>query len=257
MGGRGMRSRSHGHGHRRTSSSPESRAERKQRTREALLDGALRLLEDRAFGSLSLREVTREGGIVPAGFYRHFEDMDDLGLALVDDSFRRLRQLLRRARENQDNPKDLIRSSLAILVRNVHEHPLHLRFIARERNSGVPALRRAIRSEIRLLSSELATDLARCPHLRDWSSQDLQMLAALIVGTMVATVEALLDAPPDDPLAEQEIVTTAEAQLRLILLAIPLWHSDTGTQPAAPAADGAGLEEERALATPRGDRAAR
>ena len=60
------------------------------------------------------------------------------------------------------------------------------------------------------------------------------MLAALMVGTMAATVEALLDAPPDDPLAEQEIVTTAEAQLRLIVLAIPHWHSDTGTLPAAP-----------------------
>jgi AcrR family transcriptional regulator len=252
-----MRSRSHAHRHRHRSSSPESRAERKQRTREALVDGALRLLEDRAFGSLSLREVTREAGIVPAAFYRHFEDMDDLGLALVDDSFRRLRQLLRRARENRGEPKDLIRSSLAILVQNVHEHPLHFRFIARERNSGVPALRRAIRSEIRLLSSELATDLARCPHLREWSSQDLQMLAALMVGTMVATVEALLDAPPDDPLAEQEIITTAEAQLRLIVLAIPHWRPDASAQPAAPAADDAGPQEERAQATPRRDRAAR
>lgn len=183
--------------------------------------------------------------------------LDDLGLALVNDSFRRLHQLLRRARENQGDPKDLIRSSLAVLVRNVHGHPLHFRFIARERSSGVPALRRSIRSEIRLLSSELAPDLARCPHLQNWSSQDLRMLAALMVGTMVATVEALLDAPPDDPLAEQEIITTAEAQLRLIMLAIPHWHSDTGTQPAAPAADDAGPEEERAQATPRGDRAAR
>jgi len=249
-----MRSRLHGQ-RRRHRSIPESRAERKQRTREALLDGALRLLEDRAFASLSLREVTREAGIVPAGFYRHFEDMDDLGLALVDDSFRRLRQVLRRARENQGPPKALVRSSLAVLARNIDEHPLHFRFIARERNSGVPALRRAIRGEIRLLSSELATDLARCPHLRDWSSQDLQMLAALIVSTMVATVEAILDASPDDPLAEQEVIATAEAQLRLILLAIPHWRSDTGVQPAAPAADGA--EAERAQAAPRGDGATR
>jgi AcrR family transcriptional regulator len=254
-----MVSRSHGHRHRHRhrSSSPESRAERKQRTREALLDGALRLLEDRAFGSLSLREVTREAGIVPAGFYRHFEDMDDLGLALVDDSFRRLRELLRRARENQGDPKDLIRSSLAVLVRNVHEHPLHFRFIARERNSGVPALRRAIGSEIRLFSSELATDLARYPHLQGWSSQDLRMLAALMVGTMVATVEALLDVPGADPLAEQEIITTAEAQLRLIVLAIPHWRSDAGAQPAPPATDDPRPNKERAKAPPRRSRAAR
>ena len=213
--------------HRRKSSSLETRSERKQRTREALLDAALQLLDDRAFGSLSLREVTREAGIVPAGFYRHFQDMDELGFALIDESFRRLRQMLRSAREDRRDYEGVIRASVAILVHHVHENRLHFRFIARERSSGVPALRRAIRSEIRLFSSELATDLARFPDLRTWSSEDLQTIAALMVNTMVATVEAILDAPADDPLAEQEIIITAEKQLRLIVLAIPHWRSAT------------------------------
>jgi AcrR family transcriptional regulator len=212
-------------------SSVETRSERKQRTREALLDAALRLLDDRAFGSLSLREVTREAGIAPAGFYRHFQDMDELGFALVDESFRRLRQMLRGAREDRRDYKGMIRASVAILVRHVHDNRLHFRFIARERSSGVPALRRAIRGEIRLFSSELATDLARFPHLRAWTSEDLQAIAALMVNTMVATVEAILDAPVDDPLAEQDVVVAAEKQLRLIVLAIPLWRGADGVAP--------------------------
>jgi AcrR family transcriptional regulator len=252
-----MRSRSHTVRHRHRSPSPEGRAERKQRTREGLLDAALRLLDDRAFGSLSLREVTREAGIAPAGFYRHFEDMDDLGLALVDESFRRLRRLLRAAREDGGDEGSAIRASVAILLRTVHEHPLHFRFIARERSSGVPALRRAIRGEIRLFSSELATDLARYPHLRDWSSHDLQMIAALMVDTMVATVEALLDAPPDDVLAEQEIGTIAEQQLRLIVLAIPHWRGDATAARSASGTDGADPDAERPPATTRRRRAAR
>jgi AcrR family transcriptional regulator len=223
-----MAAHSHTRRHRRKPSSPETRSERKQRTREALLDAALNLLDDRAFGSVSLREVAREAGIVPAGFYRHFQDMDELGFALVDESFRRLRQMLRSAREDRRNYKGVIRTSVAILVRHVHDNRLHFRFIARERSSGLPALRRAIRAEIRLFSSELATDLARFPHLRTWSSDDLQMISALMVDTMVATVEAILDAPADDPLAEQEIVLMAERQLRLIVLAIPHWHSAGG-----------------------------
>jgi AcrR family transcriptional regulator len=36
---------------------------------------SLRLLEDRSFSALSLREVTREAGIVPAAFYRHFDSI--------------------------------------------------------------------------------------------------------------------------------------------------------------------------------------
>jgi AcrR family transcriptional regulator len=252
-----MRTRSHAQRHRDRSPSAEGRAERKQRTREALLDAALRLLDDRAFGSLSLREVTREAGIAPAAFYRHFEDMDDLGLALVDESFGRLRRLLRAAREDRGDEKGVIRTSVAILLRNVHEHPLHFRFIARERNSGVPALRRAIRGEIRLFSSELATDLARYPHLRSWSSQDLQMIAALMVDTMVATVEAVLDAPLDDPLAEMDISTTAERQLRLIVLAIPRWRSDPSAAPGVPDAEDPDPDAKRPATTARRRRATR
>src|SRR5450759_387952 len=222
-----MAARTHARRHRRQPSELETRSERKQRTREALLDAALRLLDDRSFGSISLREVTREAGIVPAGFYRHFQDMDELGFALVDESSRRLRQMLRSAREDRRDYQGIIRASVAILVHHVHENRLHFRFIVRERSSGVPALRRAIRGEIRLFSSELATDLARFPQLRRTSSEDIQMIAELMVNTMVATVEAILDAPVDGPLAEQEIVITAEKQLRLIALAIPQWRCAT------------------------------
>src|ERR1700690_2872743 len=144
--------------HARTRRKPDeiiaTRSERKLRTREALIDAALRLLEQESFSSLSLREVAREGGIVPTGFYRHFENMQELGLALVDRSFRSLRDMLRGARATADGDEHVIRRSIAVLVADVHEHRAHFRFIARERSGGVAGLRYAIRSQIRLLASE-------------------------------------------------------------------------------------------------------
>jgi AcrR family transcriptional regulator len=202
----------------------ESRSARKRRTRADLLQAALVLLKDRSFGSLSLREVSREAGVVPTAFYRHFASMEELGLALVDESFRTLRQMIRSAR-SETNPDHVIRSSVEILVRHVHEHRLHHRFIARERFGGVGALRQAIRSEIRLFSSELATDLARFPYLSAWSTEDLQMMAGLIVNTMVSTAEEILDTPADHPEAEAEIARRAERQLRLVAVAVPNWRS--------------------------------
>ena len=62
-----------------------TRIEQKERTRQRICEGALNLIgQGRSFTSLSLREITREAGIVPAAFYRHFSDMDQLGLALVE-----------------------------------------------------------------------------------------------------------------------------------------------------------------------------
>ena len=205
-----------------------TRRERKQRTREALIDAALRLLEQESFSSLSLREVAREAGIVPTGFYRHFENMQDLGLALVDRSFRSLREMLRDARATADGDQRMIRRSIAVLVADVHEHRTHFRFIARERSGGVASVRQAIRSQIRLLGSELATDLARLPVLASWSTDDLQMLAALLVGVGVSAADALVDVAPGDEETEQEIASAAERQLRLITLGVPAWRSDQG-----------------------------
>jgi AcrR family transcriptional regulator len=209
----------------------ESRRERKQRTRADLLQAALLLLKDKSFSGLSLREVTREAGVVPTAFYRHFTSMEELGLALVDESFRTLRQMIRSAR-SETNPDHVIRSSVEILVRHVHAHRLHFLFIARERFGGVSALRHAIRSEIRLFSSELATDLARFPYLNAWSTEDLQMMAGLIVNAMVSTAEEILDVPIDDSEVENDIMRTVEKQLRLVALATPHWRSAGSGRPA-------------------------
>lgn len=203
-----------------------TRQARKQRTRQALLDAALELLEEQSFSSLSLRQVTRGAGIVPTAFYRHFGSMEELGLALIDESFRTLRAMIRAARSDPRTYEHAIRNSVEILVRYVHDHEAHFRFIARERFGGVAPLRHAIRSEIRLFASELATDLAGFPpYLNRWTTEDLQLLAGLIVNAMVSTAEAILDAPPEDPRAEAEIVSTAERQLRMIMVGVPQWRS--------------------------------
>jgi hypothetical protein len=83
------------------------------------------------------------------------------------------------------------------------------------------------------------------------------MIAALMVDTMVATVEAVLDAPLDDPLAEMDISTTAERQLRLIVLAIPRWRSDPSAAPGVPDAEDPDPDAKRPATTARRRRATR
>lgn len=199
--------------------------ERRRHTRQALLDAALLQIEaGESFESLSLRSVARAAGVVPTAFYRHFESMDELGLTLVEESFRTLRAMLREARDGLP-PQHVIRRSVEILVEQVREHRPHFVFIVRVGYTGNTVLRHAVRGEIRLITSELATDLARFPVLRDWTTDDLQMLSGLLVNTMISTVAAMLDAPVAAPEAEAEIARNAERQLRLILLGVPSWRS--------------------------------
>jgi len=200
-----------------------TRVERKEVTRRAIIGAALKLLDERNFSALSLREVTREVGIVPAGFYRHFESMEALGLVLIDESFRSLREMLRAARTNKLDPNRMIESTVEILTASVTQQREHWRFIVRERSSGIPILRHAIRAEILLITSELAADLARFPGLDTWSAEDLNIRAGLFVNSMIVIAEAIEDAP--DAAAVEEITRTAVRQLRMITVGVAGWRS--------------------------------
>lgn len=206
-----------------------SQADRRQATRRALLDAALDQVEAGiGFDRLSLRRVTHVAGVAPAAFYRYFASMDELGLALVQESVQTLRAMLREAREGGVSPERVIARSVEILVDHVRRHRPHFVFLALTRSSGNAVLRHTIRSEIRLFASELATDLARFPVLREWTTDDLLMLSGLFVDVMIAAVDAMLEATagaPPPPEAEAEISALTEQRLRLIVLALPQWRS--------------------------------
>jgi AcrR family transcriptional regulator len=204
---------------------PASRQERKQRTRQALLDASLDLLADRGFASLSLREVTKRAGIVPTAFYRHFASMDELGVALVEESMRTLRTMLRAARKNPRTYTDIIRASVRTLYEHVRAHEDHFRFVTRERYGGTGPVQQAIRTELRLFASELAVDLARFEYLREWSTEDLHMTAELIVTAMLASVLDLLETRSQGDESDEWIIRNAEKRLRLIVLGVPNWQS--------------------------------
>ncbi len=202
-----------------------TQAERRQHTRQALLDAALLQMEaGESFDALSLRSVARAAGVVPTAFYRYFAGMDELGLVLIEDSFRALRGMLRHAREARMPPERIINRSVEILIGYVRENRQRFAFVARIRSTGNGVLRHAIRAEIRLFISELATDLARFPILAEWATEDLQMLAGLLVNTMIATIESLLETPVQSAETEAEIARTAERQMRLIILGVPHWQ---------------------------------
>ena len=93
------------------------RAQQKEKTRRSLVEAAFsQLSAERSFASLSLREVAREAGIAPTSFYRHFRDVDELGLTMVDESGLMLRQLMRQARQRIAKGGSVIRTSVSTFM---------------------------------------------------------------------------------------------------------------------------------------------
>jgi AcrR family transcriptional regulator len=198
---------------------------RRSRTRQALIEASLDLLgEERTFSSLSLREVTKAAGVVPAAFYRHFRGMDSLGLELVDESFRALRTRMREVRATPLPTEQLIRNSVALYVRYVREQERYFRFAVREYFSGATATRTAIRNELRFFVSELATDLALLVQDRRINSTDLQMIAQLVVNNMVMATDHILEATSGRADDDARLVDDIARQLRVIFLGVAQWN---------------------------------
>lgn len=201
-----------------------TRSERKQRTRGTLLDAALQLMsQGRSFTSLGLREITREAGVVPTSFYRHFRDMDEMGLALVEESGLTLRRLLREARKQGRPDIDMIRRSVEVYKQYVEDNRLQFFFIAGERHGGSPLIRRAVRSEANHFTNEMAEDIRQLNIAPQLSTASLQMICGLIVTTMMNAATDILDLPPNQPQAHKEMLENCIQQMRLIFLGAMQW----------------------------------
>lgn len=202
-----------------------TRQAQKERTRDAILAAALELSRDQGFAQISLRQVARQAGVVPTAFYRHFDSMDELGLALVEQSFGTLRAMIRDAQRDPETFSDIIDASAEILVRVVKQNKAHFGFVARERASGSDAVRQAIQRELELFISELAVVLARLPHLETWSAEDVKLASGLFVRNMVYRAEQVVQTPDGRSDLEEEIKRKARREMRLIVLGFRDWRS--------------------------------
>lgn len=204
-----------------------TRKPKRGQTREALISAALDLVVKKApFSSLSLREVTKRAGVVPTAFYRHFPDMSALGLTLLDESFRTLRQMMRQVRQETVPGRRMLHSSLETYFNYVRDNRAHFLFVSKELFGGTVTMRNAIRREIRMFTHELAVDMARFPFLSHVSAEDLQMMAALVVNNVTILTQEMLELEEGNDFGQQEVLKTAEKQLRLIYFGVGHWKSN-------------------------------
>ncbi|WP_328536549.1 TetR family transcriptional regulator [Streptomyces sp. NBC_00344] len=199
------------------------RQAQKQKTRQALLDAALRLLEEQSLSSLGLREVTRAVGVAPTAFYRHFRDTADLGVALVEEALGSLHGLIASTLADTGDSTVRIGTSVDLISDLVRTQPGHVRFIARERHGGVQPVRDAIGAQLRRFAQEVAAAFAHEPQSAGWSEDDLLMLASVYVDHMVMTASVLLEAEETGPAEAERARETARRQLRLVSLGRQHW----------------------------------
>jgi len=193
---------------------PLTRLQRKAQTRRALVDAALGLSAQVGFAGLSLREVTRAAGVVPTTFYRHFNDMDGLGLALIDEVGLSLRQLMREARVRVGQGGSVVRSSIEVFMEFVHGHANLFRLLLGERSGSSPPFRRALHAEMNRFIGELTEDLERGSAKQGTPLPNADLIAEAVVAVVFTLGAEALDLPTH---RRQQLTERIIQEVRIIL----------------------------------------
>ncbi|RZO87106.1 MAG: HTH-type transcriptional repressor FabR [Oceanococcus sp.] len=130
--------------------------------RQDLLDAALRLLgPNRSVSTLGLREVARAADIAPNSFYRHFRDIDELAVALIEQAGGALRTIIREARNRVSNDRSAVVSSVETFMEQLEADEKYLHLLLREGSAGSTAFKQAIERQLQYFETELQEDLVR------------------------------------------------------------------------------------------------
>ncbi len=131
-------------------------------TKEELFQAALNLIgPQKSIASLSLREVAREAGIAPNSFYRHFKDIDELAIELIERSGGVLRKILHQARLKASKQSSIIRTSVEVFIEQLNADEGNLSLLLREGYTGSNSYKLAVERQLNYFQQELRDDLIR------------------------------------------------------------------------------------------------
>ena len=180
------------------------------------MDAALRLSAERGFSSLSLRQIAKEAEIAPTSFYRHFDDLEDLGLALVDEVGAQLRRVVRQARRRvaESGSGSVVRTSIETFMEFATSNTNLFRLLLGEGAGNSLTMRNAVREEVGRFTSELIESLEQ-----EAEKQKRPLAHASLAAEAMVTIAFNLGASALDRTASEraEVVERIVGEVRIIM----------------------------------------
>ncbi|MEH6540536.1 TetR family transcriptional regulator [Halopseudomonas aestusnigri] len=195
--------------------------------KRALLDAAERLAaSSRCVTSLGLRELAREAGLNPNTFYRHFRDMEDLGLQLLRQSKSELRSALRALRRQASTEVEqgtgepgvskgraVCRQTLRLYFDYVHTHRDRVLIALRELHGPSALLREELRRQMDEFADDMAEDIRELRLIPERvSPAQLRRVAGMVNRNMLYQSLDYLG----DPERRSDILALAEEQVLML-----------------------------------------
>ncbi|MEN1940775.1 HTH-type transcriptional repressor FabR [Luteimonas sp. MJ246] len=202
-------------------------------TREDLIAAALALLgPNRSVSTLGLREVTREAGIAPNSFYRHFRDIDELAVTLIDRAGSSLRTIIGQARHRASTGHGVVRSSVEAFFDRLRADDKFLNLLLREGLAGSDAYKQAVDAQLRFFEEELHVDLIRLAEATGIPLHAPELVARAITRLVFAVGASAMDLPPE---RDAEQIDELTSMVKMIVIGARGMHASASTGASASA----------------------
>ncbi|MBF0223852.1 MAG: TetR family transcriptional regulator [Desulfobacterales bacterium] len=174
--------------------------EQKEKTSKILIQAALELISADGYASLTLRSVARKAGIAPTSFYRHFRDIDELGLSIAEQAKMFLIECMEQIQKKMKSPvinkndsvsqkmksiEQLARPFVEIFLDFFETHSHLFRLFFQEQSGSSSILQTAISKELKNLTNSLAEDIGKIARKANINLSEPQMIAEVMM-TMVS-----------------------------------------------------------------------
>ena len=184
-------------------------------TKDELFQAALNLIgPQKSIASLSLREVAREAGIAPNSFYRHFKDIDELAIELIDRAGVVLRQILHEARLKASKQSSIIRSSVEVFIQQLDADTGNLSLLLREGYTGSDSYKKAVERQLNFFQQELREDLIVLEKLNNSKLSHPDIVAKAITQLVFNMGAKVIDMPT---IEQTEVAEQTMIMIRMIL----------------------------------------
>lgn len=185
-------------------------------TKEELFQATLKLIgPEKSISSLSLREVAREAGIAPNSFYRHFKDLDELAIELIDRAGVVLRQILHAARKKATGqPGSIVRNSVEIFIEQLDADEGNLSLLLREGYTGSASYKQAVDRQLSFFQQELLEDLIILEKVNQTKLLYPEVAAIAITQIVFNMGAKVIDIPTEE---RKEIAEQTMIMIRFIL----------------------------------------
>lgn len=183
---------------------------------EELIAAALKLVgPHRSISTLSLREVAREAGIAPNSFYRHFRDIDELAVSLIELAGTSLRQVLSEARQRASTERSVVQTSIEVFMEQLSIGEGFLPILLREGKVGSAAFKQAVERQLCFFEEELQQDLVRLGLANGHTLHQPELAARAMTRLVFAMASVAIDLPTTE---QQQMMAETITMIRMILM---------------------------------------